>query len=282
MRLRPLLAAAFLLALPVTAHAATLDRVRESNTFRIGVREDAAPFSYRNERNEPAGYVVELCRIIADQVRDAIGVERLPVEPIGVTADNGFQAVANGEIDLLCGATTMTIARRDQVEFSVPIFIDGAGVVIRRGGASSLRDFAGQKVGVRGGTTTERSLRASLNELGVGTEIVTFDNHEAGLGALRSQEIAGYFADRAILIHQLEQDRTANADLALSDQYFTYETYGLAFAKGDPAFRDLVDRTLSRIYRSRAINDVFKRGFGEQANPSDVLQALYLISAMED
>ncbi|WGF88711.1 amino acid ABC transporter substrate-binding protein [Marinivivus vitaminiproducens] len=281
MHFRFLLAAALVL-MPALAQAATLDRIRETGTLRIGVREDAPPFSYRNEQNEPAGYVVELCRIVADQIREAVGVERLPVEPVGVTAENGFQAVADGDIDLLCGATTITIGRRDTVEFSVPIFIDGAGVVVRRGGATTLRDFAGQKVGVRAGTTTERSLRASLDDLGVGAEIVTFDSHEAGLGALKNQEVAGYFADRAILIYLMQQDQAGSADLVLSDQYFTYETYGLAFAKDDPAFRDLVDRTLSRIYRSRAIGEVFKKGFGPDANPSDVLQALYLISALED
>ena len=62
-----------------TAHAATLDRVREDGTFRIGFREDAAPFSYRNTIGEPAGLMVEMCRYVAAQVKAALELEAIDV-----------------------------------------------------------------------------------------------------------------------------------------------------------------------------------------------------------
>ena len=50
-----------LLSLAQLAAAATLDDLRERGTIRIGVRQDARPFSYYNDLGEPAGYTVELC-----------------------------------------------------------------------------------------------------------------------------------------------------------------------------------------------------------------------------
>ena len=50
------------------ADAGTLDRVRDTGTFRIGYRSDAKPYSYRNENAQPAGYIVDLCLEVAAAV----------------------------------------------------------------------------------------------------------------------------------------------------------------------------------------------------------------------
>ncbi len=54
------------------ALAATLDRVRETKTFRIGYRADAKPHSYRTEQGRPAGYVVDLCREVSAAIAQLI------------------------------------------------------------------------------------------------------------------------------------------------------------------------------------------------------------------
>ena len=67
----PILAAASPL-LAAGAQAQTLERVRESATFKIGYREDAAPFSQlRNQLGEAVGYSVDLCRAVAVNVKQA-------------------------------------------------------------------------------------------------------------------------------------------------------------------------------------------------------------------
>jgi ABC-type amino acid transport substrate-binding protein len=55
----------------------------------------------------------------------------------------------------------------------------------------------------------------------------------------------------------------------------------LALPHGDDDFRLAVDRALSHIYRSGEITVVFKRTFGG-AKPGQVLQTLYLVSALPD
>jgi hypothetical protein len=42
-----------------------------------------------------------------------------------------------------------------------------------------------------------------------------------------------------------------------------------------------VDRTLARLYRSKAIDKIFASNFGN-AKPSDVLRALYVINALPE
>ena len=67
-------AATVLLAAGVQAQ--TLERIRDSGTFRIGYREDAAPFSFKNTLGEPAGFSVELCRLVAAETKAALGLDR--------------------------------------------------------------------------------------------------------------------------------------------------------------------------------------------------------------
>lgn len=264
-----------------TAHAATLDRVREDGTFRIGFREDAAPFSYRNAIGEPDGLMVEMCRYVAAQVKQALELEAINVTYVPVTAADRFQALQQGRIDVLCGPTTVTLARRKMVDFSLFTFVDGASVLFRRDGPASFEELADQKVGVRAGTTTQEALNNTVRALGINVDVVPVDSHDQGLAQLEAGTVAAYFADRAILARLAGSAKDPDA-LTLSARYFTHEPYALALPLGDGAFRLLVDSTLARLYRSGAMGALFANAFGAGAEPTTVLLDLYLINSLPE
>jgi ABC-type amino acid transport substrate-binding protein len=271
--------AAFLLASQNVA-AGTLDRVRAAGVFKIGYRTDAPPFSYNSAIGEPAGYIVDLCREVAAATKQELGLKDLKVEYVTVTAEDRFDAVKSGRVDLLCEATTVTLARRQLVDFSLMTFIDGASVMVRSDGPQSFKALGGHKIGVHAGTTTEDALRRTLADLKVEAEMVPVADHAEGVKRLESGEFAAYFADRAILTYLL-LDEGAPKTLRISKEYFTREPYALALAHGDDDFRFLVDRTLARLYRSGAIGPIFARSFGK-AKASEILQTLYAINALPE
>jgi ABC-type amino acid transport substrate-binding protein len=271
---------AALLFVSGTADAGTLDRVRAAGVFKIGYRTDAPPFSYNSAIGEPAGYIVDLCREVAAAAKQDVGLKDLKVEYVTVTAEDRFEAVKSGRVDLLCEATTVTLARRRLVDFSLMTFIDGAGVMVRSDGPQSFKALAGHKIGVHAGTTTEDALRRTLAELKVAAEVVPVADHADGVKRLESGELAAYFADRAILTFLL-LDEGSPQTLRISKEYFTREPYALALARGDDDFRLLVDRTLARLYRTGAIAPIFARSFGK-AKAGEILQALYAINALPE
>lgn len=260
--------------------AGTLDRVRDSGTFKIGFRTDAAPYAYKNKLGEAAGYSVDLCRNVAVAVKDTLGLKDISIKYIPVTAENRFKAVQDGRIDILCGATTATLARRKLVDFSLGTFIDGATVMLKANGPGGFKELAGKNVGVRGGTTTEDGLRDSLKKMSVEAKVVPVKSHDDGLSKLQSGELSAYFADRGILMF-LMMGSDAPQDLRVAKDYFSFEPYALAMKRGDDEFRLVVDTTLSRIYRTGAIVPIFRNSFGN-AKPSDVLQSLYLINGLPE
>src|SRR5437868_2494955 len=124
------------------AAAATLDRVRDSGVFRIGYRADAEPYSYRNDRGQAAGYIVDLCLEVAKTLGPNVRTEF-----VLIPADQRFEAVRDGRADILCDPSSVTLARREIVDFSLPTFLDGAGVLSRTSKPVRVfEDFAAKRI----------------------------------------------------------------------------------------------------------------------------------------
>src|SRR5262249_49736424 len=153
---------------------------------------------------------------------------------------------------LLCEPTTETLSRRRELDFSIPTFVDGAGLLIRSDGPRSLKALAGRKIGVLAGTTTEDALHNTLKDANLEAEVKPAKTHQEGLTMLDDSRISAYFADRSILIFLMQQSK-APEKLMLADNYLTVEPYALALPRGDEDFRLAVDRALSHIYRDREI-----------------------------
>jgi polar amino acid transport system substrate-binding protein/glutamate/aspartate transport system substrate-binding protein len=280
-RLKALSFAAFAVLALGSAHAGTLDRVSQDKALRVAYREDAPPFSFSDEAGLPAGFMVDLCRSVAKHIGEQLAISDLKVNYVLVTAANRFDAIANGKADLLCEPTSETLARRQQVDFSIPTFVDGASLLVSGDGPSEFGALAGKKIGVLAGTTTEQSLRQTLASANIAAEVTPAKTHQEGLAMLDNGEIVAYFADRAVLSY-LASKSSDPSKLRLAENYFSLEPYALALPRGDEDFRLAVDRALSHIYRSGEIAMVFAHTFGNATQPSEVLKTLYSLSALPD
>lgn len=264
-----------------TAFAGVLDRMGQDKTIRIAYREDAPPFSYKDKIGEPVGFMVDLCRDVAKRLAEQLNLPSLNVTSVPVTAADRFEAIQQQRADILCEPTSATLSRRELVDFSIPTFVDGAGLMIRADGPRDLKALAGQKIGVLAGTTTEEALRNSLKLAEITADVIPAKTHAEGLAMLEDGKVSAYFADRSILV-SLIKDSKAPDKLMLAENYFSVEPYALALPRGDEAFRLAVDRALSHIYRSGEIAAIFKRTFGDQTKPGQVLQTLYLVVGLPD
>jgi polar amino acid transport system substrate-binding protein/glutamate/aspartate transport system substrate-binding protein len=250
-----------------------LDRLKETGEIRLGVRADAAPLSFL-QGEEPAGYSVLVCNGVVEELGEALG-RTLTATWVTVDADTRFDAVANGEIDLLCGAATITLERRATVNFSLPIFVDGAAVLLHSDASPEFDALAGKNIGVRAGTTTETILRNSLEAKGMEAEVVPVENHADGLAALEESRIDAYFGDQSILFGLYFASDLAEG-LVVSENTLTVEKQGLALARGDSDFRLAVDRAISDLFLSGNMAGFFHEAF-PGAQPGLGLEALFLL-----
>ncbi|MFA3917807.1 amino acid ABC transporter substrate-binding protein [Ruegeria hyattellae] len=258
------------------APAQTLDRVRETGQFNIGFRADAVPLSYINAEEQPAGYSVLICDRIAQSLANELELDNLNATYIAVDTKDRFDRIASGEIDILCGAATITLERREKVDFSVPTYVDGTALLLPKDGGENLSDLAGKKVGMRGATTTERAVRASFEQAGIEAEMVPFVSHQAGFKAMGDGEIDAYFADQSIMLVNFAGGEMQDK-FKMSDQILTIEKHGLALTRGDADFRLFVDRVIAGLYEDGSMEQFFETTL-PGIEPGAALQALHIIA----
>jgi ABC-type amino acid transport substrate-binding protein len=263
------------------ATAQTIDQISATKSIRIGFVAGQAPFASREGGAAPAGYAIDLCGVVAEAIGRS--VEGAKPEYVETTIAEAFDAVAAGKIDLLCGAISVTLSRRQLVDFSEPTFVTGMSALLRKDSPRDLRElfmgertvspprspemrpFASSRIGVRAGTVTETVLRRAVTDGKYGAEILTFDTHAAGVAALVSRQIDAYFGDRALLFGSLAAMPGAS-DLFVANRLLTRELYGIGMRRGDPEFRLLVDRALSEFYAKPEFSALLTRYFGDQAS----------------
>ena len=265
---------------PAAAQAdGTLDRIKETGEIRLAYRADASPFSYELD-GKPSGYSVNLCLEVAKRLKEDLNLPQLAASFVKVTAESRFDAIVEGQADLLCEATTATLSRRERVDFSIYTFVSGASLVIRPGGPTSVDTLAGHKIGVLGGTTTLQALDETLRENAITADVIVVKTHDEGFEKLEKDEITAYFGDRTILEDRLRRV-PSDSELLLADNYLTIEPYALAMPI-DHEFRLAVDRSLSHLFRTGGMIKVFRKSFDPKAKPSDLIKMLSRVSGLPD
>jgi glutamate/aspartate transport system substrate-binding protein len=269
-------------ALPAVAADGTLEKVKKSGTLIIGYRETARPFSFKDEQGQPAGYAIDLCRRIAASVEKTLGLAKLELRFVPVTAANRVEAVAKGTVDIECGSTTMSLSRQEQVDFTSMTFVDGGSLLVVDGlGIRNVPDLRGKRVAVIPGTTTAPALEGVLQRAQVQATIVPVKTHEEGLAALEKGAAEAYASDRTILIG-IGRRAAKPERYALADEIFSYEPHGFMVRRNDSAFRLVANRSLAAIYRSGDIGEIYRKWFGDMGTPGTALRAMYLLHGLPE
>jgi len=263
--------------------AGTLDRIAERGEIRIGYREGTEPFSFLNEQGQPAGYSIELCQRVAGAVKENLKLSSLKVTYVPVAVKDRFSSVAKGDVDILCAATTITLSRMEQVDFSLMTFTTGGGVMSRaEAPLPTVGDLTGKKVAVVTDTTGEAALKAYLADAFIDAQVISADSSEEARKMLDRGEVDAWAGDQIVLIGQLMREGNPR-DYTISQDLFSYEPYGLAVARGDADFRLVVDRTIARLYRTGQFKALFEKWFARAGiRPSPILQAMYTLQALPD
>jgi glutamate/aspartate transport system substrate-binding protein len=260
----------------------TLDKITGSRVITLGHRTDSRPFSFADEKKEPAGYSVDLCKRVVASLQQQLKLPELKIKWVPVTAESRFPAVTKGEIDLECGTTTATLARQETVDFSNLIFVEGGGLLLRIDHpAEKVADFAGKKIAVTAGTTAEKRLPEILKARKINAQTVVVKGELDALAAVESGKVDAYANDRIVLLGLALRGKDPSK-LALLNADFSYEPYALMMRRNDAAFRLAVNRALAQIYSSNAIGEIFDRWFGKFGSPGDLLLAMYYLNALPE
>jgi ABC-type amino acid transport substrate-binding protein len=259
-----------------------LKKIHETKTINVAYRTDAVPFSFEDNDKKPTGYTVDLCRSIIGVIEKQIGVVPLQVKWVPVTLQNRFSAIASGQADMECGASTVTLGRMKEVGFSTLTFVDGTGLLVRASTpGNSLMDLANKKIGVIPGTSNERAINEALRIKVVTASVVPVKSREDGLAQLEAGTIDALASDRVLLVGLVAKAKDPKA-LALLGDPLSYEPYAIALPRGDWAMRQAVDAALAQIYKSPALPEIYNRWFAALGRPAPVLEVMFALGRLPE
>ena len=229
------------------------------------------------------GYSVELCTRIAADVQRALKLPQLDVQWIAVDSNSRIDAVATGRADAECGTTTITLSRMERVDFSVPIFVDGAALAVRAkspvqrvGDLSDRRRRRHRRHDDRAGrcaphsTLPARPRRSSLSA-----------NRKRARRPCTTRRADAFAGDR-LVITQLLSRFDENA-LAILPDDFSFEPYGIVVRRDDPEFRLAPSTARWSASTSAATSDaIFQRWLAPLGKPSALLNAMFYLNSLPE
>ena len=263
----------------------TLDRIRERGELRIGYRTDARPLSFQ-ENGAPAGYSVDLCKRIAAGVGEQLSLPAMKATYVPVTTENRFDALVKGDIDIECGATTVTLKRSERVDFTLMTFVTGGTFLSRADKRiAGPADLAGKRVAVARGTSTATALQAYLKENSIDARVVTVDDRDAGMARLQRGDVDALAGDQIVLLGNALQALETNkeANFSFADALFSYEPYAFMVKRNDADFRLVVNRAIAQLFRNGQHAQLFQQWVGTAGvKPSPMLLAMYQVQTLSE
>lgn len=245
------------------AHVLTgaLARVRQRGIVRIGYRESAVPFSVGVRDAPPYGYTIDLCLAVVEQIVETVGVRAVRIEYLPVTPSDRIERVVRGDIDLECGATSITAQRRREVAFSPIVFLTGTKLAVRRdSGLRSRRDFGGRTIAVARGTTNEEAIRQVIARERLDTRVVTTDDVPQAFALLADRNVDAVASDEVLLLGFLAE-HGLRGEYAVVGEFLSFDAYGIMFARDDQALADEVEAALRRLAETRELRWIYHRWF---------------------
>jgi glutamate/aspartate transport system substrate-binding protein len=259
-----------------------LKRIVETRSIAIAYRSDATPFSFVDEKNQIAGFSIDLCKRVASSIERQFNIPSLKIQWVPVTAQSRFDAVARGQADMECGSSSVSLSRLKEVDFSSYIFVESTGLLVKEAsGLRKLADMAGRKIAVIAGTTNERAINAQLKRRLISASVTTYRSRDEALAALESGAADAFAWDKLLLVGAAAA-RKGTSQLLLLAEDLSFEPYGIVLPRGDSAFRLAVNTGLSQTYTSGDISEIFNLWFAPLGPPTPLLEAVYSFGAIPE
>lgn len=239
----------------------TLKKVKETGTFIIGHRDSSLPLSYLDDKLQPVGFSIELCKYVVDAVKATLSMPNLNVKYNPVTSATRIPLVANGTVDIECGSTANMTARQQQVGFSYTFFVPQFKWIVRTdSNISTADDLRGKTVAVTAGTNTALFVNKMNSEEHLGMTITQGKDHAESFLLVETGRASAWMEDD-VLIAGFRANAKNRTGFRLLDKSYPSDPYALMFRKDDPQFKVLVDETLAKLMRSGQFEKLYAQWF---------------------
>jgi glutamate/aspartate transport system substrate-binding protein len=248
----------------------TLQKIKDAGTITIGHRDSSVPFSYLDDSQKPIGFSLELCNLVVAKIKARLGQPGLKVAYQAVNSSNRIPLVKNGTVDIECGSTANTIARQQEVAYSVIFYAPQfKWISLKSSGLKTTEDLKGKTVAVTQGTNTAQFVAKLNAEKALGMKILQGKDHAESFLLVETGRASAFMEDD-ILLAGLKATAGSPDNFAFLTDAFPSDPYGVMMAKGDGEFKRLVDDALTEAMKSGQYDKLYTKWFESPIPPKNI------------
>ena len=225
--------------------------------IRFLTETDYPPFNFTGPDGNPAGFNVDLARLLCEEIKVTCTVQMRRFETL-------LDAISSNRGDAIIASIAVTPQIRTRVDFTDPYYRAPARFVSRKNvGLAEIRPeyLEGKKVGAIAGSSHEAYLKAMFTD----AVLLPYPNDEALRQALRKSEVDYIFGDAISLAFWINGTDSADC-CAFSGGPFVESRYfgegiGIAVRKGNDTLRQALNWALFRVWEKGKYTDLWLRYF---------------------
>jgi polar amino acid transport system substrate-binding protein len=223
--------------------------------YVVGTDAAYAPFESQNEKGEIVGFTIDVVNAAAAKAGIQVKFINTPWEGI-------FNALGQGDRDMIASSVTITDERKQTMDFTNPYF-DAVQLIAVKDNSKIAKfdDLKKAKVGVQTGTTGDEAVTKLLGK--TSTNIKRFESTPLALKELESGGVDAVVADNGVVIHYVANNPGGKFK-TVTDKSFAPEQYGFAVKKGNTELLGKMNEGIAGIKADGSYNTIFKKYFGTE------------------
>ncbi len=218
---------------------------------------DYPPFNYAAADGNPAGFNIELARMICEELKVDCTVQMRRFDTL-------IDAVNENKADAVIASIAVSPETRKRVDFSDPYYRPVARFAAQRDaikGPVTPENLEGKTIAVVAGTAHEAYLKA----LFTGAQVKAYPTAEEARAALQRREADLLFGNGFSLAFWLNGTESANCCAFVGGPFvesrFFGEGIGIAVKKGNDVLRQAINWALFRLWEKGKFADLWLKYF---------------------
>ena len=242
------------------AAGSTMAKLKDAQKIIIGTKFDQPLFGQKGLDGNPAGFDVEIGKIIAGE----LGIAADKITFVETKSAVREEYLEQGKADIVVATYTINDARKLRVGFAGPYYVAGQDILVRKDdtsitGPDSFKDGT-KKVCSVTGSTPAKTIESYVKDKT--TQIVLFGGYAQCVEALKTKQVDAVTTDNVILLGYAHDDPNSVKVLA---KPFTQEPYGIGVKKEANDLRAFINDVLEKIYADGRYAKAWKDTVGDVA-----------------
>ncbi|HBB32325.1 MAG TPA: ABC transporter substrate-binding protein [Cyanobacteria bacterium UBA9273] len=176
---------------PVLVRGAELEEIQKRGELIVAIKDNLRPLGFRDGAGNLQGLEIDIARRLAAELLG--NPDAVVLQPV-MNRDR-LNVVLEGKVDLTIARVTLTDSRTRLVDFSIPYYLDGTGLVTKDNSINQLRDLAKGTIAVINGSSTIAVVRYTLPD----SKLVGVDSYEEARSLLENGGANAFAADTSVL-----------------------------------------------------------------------------------